>query len=56
MVKKEMVLSHTSELMVPALSCLSSVERILPALSTHFLSKRLTLHILEEKEEDIERV
>lgn len=45
-VKKETVLSHTSELDTPALIWLSSAERTLTALSAHFLSKIIILHML----------
>lgn len=45
-VKKETVLSHTSELLIPVLRWLSNVERSLTALSVHFLSKIIILHRL----------
>lgn len=49
--KKETVLSHTSELDTPVLSWLSSAERSLTALSAHFLSKIIILHKLSKKKE-----
>lgn len=50
-VKKETVLSHMSELDTPVLSWFSSAEQSLTALSVHFLSKLIILHVLSRNKE-----
>lgn len=50
--KKDTVLSHTSELDTGVLSWLSSAEQSLAALSVHFLSKIIILHMLRRKREE----